>query len=406
MKDDKSVINTVAWRGVAGKLSFNMEDGLEVIATGRISTYGARSNYQLIVEKLEPAGIGALMALLEKRKAELQKEGLFDQERKKELPYLPKVIGVVTSPTGAVIRDILHRITDRFPVHVLVWPVLVQGEGAKEQIAEAIRGFDALEEGGAVPRPDVVIVARGGGSLEDLWAFNEEIVARAAAECSIPLISAVGHETDTTLIDFVSDKRAPTPTAAAEMAVPVKAELVGYVMDLRSRLHGGMQRMVTKKADRLEAYARGLTTPKRMLENMEQRLDDWSERLQGSLPKLLKEKEQKFSHASEMLRPALILRDISRLEERVEGLGRLLESSNYTKILKRGFAMVRDAKDEVLTSAAAISSGAAISLEFSDGRVAATAGGKPSVPVTPTPKPKPKPKKKAPKVDERQESLF
>ena len=226
LKDEKACIDAVAWRGSVPKLAFEPADGLEVICTGRLTTYPGRSKYQLVVERIEPAGMGALMALLEERRKALAAEGLFDADRKQPLPYLPEVVGVVTSPTGAVIRDILHRLADRFPRRVIVWPVLVQGEGAASQIAAAIRGFDALPADGPAPRPDVVIVARGGGSIEDLWAFNEEAVVRAAAECTIPLISAVGHETDTTLIDHVADRRAPTPTAAAEMAVPVRRDLV------------------------------------------------------------------------------------------------------------------------------------------------------------------------------------
>ena len=231
LKDDNAVIDAVCWRGTAGKLSFKAEDGLEVVCTGKITTYPGKSSYQIVVESMEPAGVGALMALLEKRRKLLEAEGLFKPERKKPLPFLPQVVGVITSPTGAVIRDILHRIGDRFPVHVIVWPVPVQGEGAAEKIAAAIAGFNAMEN-----KPDVLIVARGGGSIEDLWAFNEEIVVRAAAASVIPLISAVGHETDTTLIDFVSDRRAPTPTAAAEIAVPVREELWLGCKQLDARL--------------------------------------------------------------------------------------------------------------------------------------------------------------------------
>ena len=235
LKDDKSVLDGVMWKGVAGKLNFRPEDGLEVLVAGKLTTYPGRSKYQIVIDKMEVAGEGALMALLEKRKKEMAAEGLFDPSRKLLIPYLPKVIGVVTSPTGSVIRDILHRLADRFPRHVLVWPVLVQGEGASKQIAEAIDGFNVLEEGGDIPRPDTLIVARGGGSLEDLWCFNEEDVIRAVSRSKIPLISAVGHETDTTLIDFVSDFRSPTPTAAAEKAVPVRDDLIYTVRDLVTR---------------------------------------------------------------------------------------------------------------------------------------------------------------------------
>src|SRR6266705_1024913 len=235
LKDDGAKIEAVIWKSAHARMRFKPQEGLEVIATGKLTTYPGSSKYQIVIEALEPAGIGALMALMEERKRKLAAEGLFDEARKQLLPWLPEVIGVVTSPTGAVIRDILHRLEDRFPRRVLVWPVKVQGEGSAEQVAAAIRGFNALPEGGKIPRPDVLIVARGGGSLEDLWSFNEEIVVRAAADSLIPLISAVGHETDVTLIDFVSDKRAPTPTAAAESAVPVRIELIDRIDSLVRR---------------------------------------------------------------------------------------------------------------------------------------------------------------------------
>ena len=279
LKDEKALIDAVAWRGSVPKLAFEPADGLEVICTGRLTTYPGRSKYQLVVERIEPAGVGALMALLEERRRLLTAEGLFDQARKRPLPFLPEVIGVVTSPTGAVIRDILHRVADRFPVRVLVWPVLVQGEGAAEQIAAAIRGFGALPMGGAVPRPDVLIVARGGGSIEDLWAFNEEAVVRAAAASPIPLISAVGHETDTTLIDHAADRRAPTPTAAAEMAVPVRRDLLLQQSDLDGRLHHAVARRLDQLAQRLDGLARGLPRPEMVLGMAAQRLDDLGERL-------------------------------------------------------------------------------------------------------------------------------
>ena len=237
LKDESAKIEAVIWKGAHGRMRFKPQEGLEVIATGKLTTYPGSSKYQIVIEALEPAGVGALMALMEERKRKLAAEGLFDEARKQLLPWLPEVIGVVTSPTGAVIRDILHRLDDRFPRRVLVWPVKVQGDGSAEQVAAAIRGFNALPEGGKIPRPDLLIVARGGGSLEDLWSFNEEIVVRAAAESMIPLISAVGHETDITLIDFAADKRAPTPTAAAEMAVPVRAELFVEVASAGAARH-------------------------------------------------------------------------------------------------------------------------------------------------------------------------
>ncbi|SBV34571.1 Exodeoxyribonuclease 7 large subunit [uncultured Sphingopyxis sp.] len=259
LKDDNALIDMVMWKGQAGRLAFRPEDGIEVIATGRLTTYPGRSKYQLVVDTLEVAGEGALMLLFEKLKARLGAEGLFDRERKYDrLPYLPRTIGVVTSPTGAVIRDILHRLADRCPTHVIVWPVLVQGDGAAAQVANAIRGFDALAPGGPVPRPDLVIVARGGGSIEDLWAFNEEVVVRAIADCRIPTISAVGHETDVTLADYAADVRAPTPTAAAEMAVPVRAELMSQLATWNGRIIGAANRHQALAGERLTALARHL----------------------------------------------------------------------------------------------------------------------------------------------------
>ncbi|PPR59370.1 MAG: Exodeoxyribonuclease 7 large subunit [Alphaproteobacteria bacterium MarineAlpha4_Bin2] len=279
LKDDSAVIDSVCWRGVAGRLSVQPEDGLEVIATGKLTTYAARSKYQLVIEALEFAGEGALLKLLEERRRKLAAEGLFDEAQKQPLPFLPEVIGVVTSPTGAVIRDILHRLADRFPRHVLLWPVLVQGETAAEQVASSIRGFNGLPSGSAVPRPDLLIVARGGGSLEDLWPFNEEIVVRAAAESRIPLISAVGHETDWTLIDHASDRRAPTPTAAAEMAVPVRGDLLAQVLDDSRRMVQGFGRYLGEQRIRLEGLGRGLPDPISTIRNHEQRLDDLGDRL-------------------------------------------------------------------------------------------------------------------------------
>ncbi|MDR3467529.1 MAG: exodeoxyribonuclease VII large subunit [Xanthobacteraceae bacterium] len=284
LKDSSAKIEAVIWKGVYGRLRFKPQEGLEVIATGKLTTYPGSSKYQIVIEALEPAGVGALMALMEERKRKLAAEGLFDEARKQLLPWLPEVIGVVTSPTGAVIRDILHRLADRFPRRVLVWPVRVQGEGSAEQVAAAIRGFNALAERGPVPRPDLLIVARGGGSLEDLWSFNEEIVVRAAAESMIPLISAVGHETDVTLIDFVADKRAPTPTAAAEMAVPVRAELVVEVASLARRSFACWQRGQETRRSELRSAARALPTLADLLAIPRQRLDGAA----TALPRALK----------------------------------------------------------------------------------------------------------------------
>lgn len=295
LKDSDAVLDAVCWRGQAGRLSVTPEDGLEVVAIGRITSYPGRSKYQIVIDSLELAGEGALLKLLEQRRKALAAEGLFDEARKRPLPFLPDVIGVVTSPTGAVIRDILHRLQERFPRHVLIWPVLVQGEGAAEQVAAAIRGFNALESGGAVPRPDLLIVARGGGSLEDLWAFNEEVVVRAAAKSQIPLISAVGHETDTTLIDFASDRRAPTPTAAAEMAVPVRSDLLGQLQDLERRLTGAAGRLLTHRRSEVAGLGRGLPDPVRLLGELNQRLDERVERLDLAVRGLLRQRGQEVT---------------------------------------------------------------------------------------------------------------
>ena len=280
LKDENAVLDGVCWKGNAARLAVYPEEGMEVIVTGRLSTYGGRSSYQIVIEQVELAGEGALLKLLEDRRKKLLAEGLFDEERKQPLPTLPGVIGVVTSPTGAVIRDILHRLRDRFPCHVLLWPANVQGDGAAESIAAAIDGFNTLAPVGAVPRPDLLIIARGGGSLEDLWAFNEEVLVRAAAESDIPLISAVGHETDTTLIDFAADQRAPTPTAAAEMAVPVRGDLLAQTADQGVRLMRAMHRTFGDFEKDVAGLARGIPEPGRIADEASQRLDDRLERLE------------------------------------------------------------------------------------------------------------------------------
>ncbi len=414
LKDMDAAIEAVLFRGSAGKLTIKPEDGMEVIATGRVTTYPGRSQYQIIVDTVELAGQGALLKLIEDRRKRLEAEGLFDADRKRDLPFLPEVIGVVTSPTGAVIRDILHRLADRFPRHVLLWPVLVQGDGAAEQVARAIRGFNALEPGGAVPRPDLLIVARGGGSLEDLMAFNEEVVIRAAAESQIPLISAVGHETDTTLIDFASDRRAPTPTAAAEMAVPVRAELLGQVMDDGARLLRGYSRMIGDRAERLSALARVMGDPQRMLEDFAQRLDDRWERLRLAGDGMLGRFASIIATAAAALRPQRLQALIEQREERLAGLGgrlavaggrslidaerhvaqlgKLLESYSHKSVLERGFALVVGADGRLVGSAAQAQAGDAVALRFHDGERAAVinAAGETKVPVAVKPaKPKP-----------------
>ena len=273
IKDQNAKIDAVIWKGVFGRLKFRPEEGLEVIATGRITTFPGKSTYQIVVESIEPAGVGALMALLEERRKKLTAEGLFEEGRKQRLPYLPRVIGIVTSPTGAVIRDMIHRLSDRFPCEVILWPVRVQGEGSAEEVAAAIRGFNWLEPGGVIPRPDVLIVARGGGSLEDLWSFNEEIVIRAAAESEIPLVSAIGHETDWTLLDLVADIRAPTPTAAAEMVVPVRLDLVMALRDRATRLTGSVARLRDRARRDFAGLIRALPDAQRLMDQPRQRLD-------------------------------------------------------------------------------------------------------------------------------------
>lgn len=306
LKDDRSVIAAIAWKGQVARLQTRPEEGMEVIVTGRMTTFPGQSKYQLIVEDVAPAGAGALMAMLEKRKAMLAAEGLFDANRKKPIPYLPRVIGVVTSPSGAVIRDILHRLRDRFPRHVLVWPVAVQGQACAPEVAAAIRGFNAIEAGGTIPRPDLIIVARGGGSLEDLWGFNEEIVVRAAAASRIPLISAVGHETDTTLIDFAADRRAPTPTAAAEMAVPVRMELLAQTDTFGARLSRAVVNGVGQRRTRWRDLCRALPRPETLTATAAQRLDLWSGRLSQGLGLAAARKRGAFDRAAVRLRPDLL----------------------------------------------------------------------------------------------------
>ncbi|MBR1178276.1 exodeoxyribonuclease VII large subunit [Bradyrhizobium sp. KB893862 SZCCT0404] len=335
LKDESAKIEAVIWKGVHGRMRFKPQEGLEVIATGKLTTYPGSSKYQIVIEALEPAGIGALMALMEERKKKLAAEGLFDEARKQLLPWLPEVIGVVTSPTGAVIRDILHRLEDRFPRRVLVWPVKVQGEGSAEQVAAAIRGFNALPEGGKIPRPDVLIVARGGGSLEDLWSFNEEIVVRAAAESMIPLISAVGHETDITLIDFVADKRAPTPTAAAEMAVPVRSELFVEVADLGRRTHAYWQRAQESRRNELRAAARALPSAGDLLAIPRQRLDSAGSALPRGLKANTHAHFRRFTAASSKLTLRVLHGQISQADHRLTVCGERLGLSARSLLRQR-----------------------------------------------------------------------
>ncbi len=318
LKDDRSVLAGVIWKGRAVGLAHQPEEGMEVIATGKLTTFPGQSKYQMVIEDIAPAGAGALMAMLEKRKAALAAEGLFAPERKKELPYLPEIIGVVTSPSGAVIRDILHRLRDRFPRKVLVWPVAVQGAKCAPEVAAAIDGFNRLTPGGALPRPDLLIVARGGGSLEDLWGFNEEIVARAAAASDIPLISAVGHETDTTLIDFVSDRRAPTPTAAAELAVPVRMELLAWVDQQSARLSRALSTGVQQRQQRVRDLGRALPQVETLVEGPRQRLDYLGERLPAALRGAAAKKRLQMTEAA--LRPGILTRRLAEDRRRLNGL--------------------------------------------------------------------------------------
>ncbi len=383
LKDDQAVIDSVCWKGTMAKLSVRPEEGLEVICTGRISTYPQRSNYQLIIESMELAGEGALLKMLEERRKRLAAEGLFDEARKKPLPFLPEVIGVITSPTGAVIRDILHRLADRFPRHVLVWPVMVQGEQAAAQIAEAIDGFQNSDLRG-LPRPDVLIVARGGGSLEDLMAFNDEAVVRAAANSVIPLISAVGHETDTTLIDYAADMRAPTPTGAAEMAVPVRAQLLAQVMENEQRLLNAASRLTSELRHRLEGLSRGLRDPARLLETKAQRLDHLSARIDHAFKQALSDKKHRLiGTASSLRHPRELLRleagNLKRWSEQLTALapkltreadtrlqiaGKMLEAYSYENVLQRGFVVVRDENGAVVTNAARLNEGDVLELSF------------------------------------------
>ena len=432
LKDSDAVLEAVCWKGQIARLACRIEEGIEVVATGRITTYPGSSRYQIVVDALELAGQGALLKLLEDRRKKLAAEGLFDAERKRKLPFLPTTIGVVTSPTGAVIRDILHRLADRFPRHVLVWPVAVQGDKAAGEVAAAIAGFNRLVPGGPVPRPDVLIVARGGGSIEDLWAFNEEVVVRAAAASQIPLIAAVGHETDTTLIDFVADRRAPTPTAAAEIAVPVRSELLEQTVRLGARALAASHRLLRERATEVQGLARGLPDPRRLIEEREQRLDDRAERLGGALRQLVELRAGALARATAGLRSPLAVIDgkrgaltaearalegamrrfvgdlrqraersadriaasgerlaraaqatIERHDQQLGALGKLLDSYSFKGVLARGFALVRASDGHPVVAAAALSPAQRVALQFADGTVGAHIDGEAEAPVAP-----------------------
>ena len=343
LKDKDSVLSAICWKGSSRGCAQHIQEGLEIICTGKLSTYPGRSNYQMIVEAAEPAGVGALLKLLKERKEKLEKEGLFDPDHKKSIPFLPEVIGVVTSPTGAVIRDIIHRVTDRFPRHIIVWPVAVQGEECAEQVAAAVRGFNNLPENGTIPKPDVLIVARGGGSLEDLWGFNEECVVQSVYESKIPVISAVGHETDTTLIDFVSDLRAPTPTGAAEKAVPVRFEIFNTLNSKENNLKNALNQTLIELRLKLQTLSGHLPNLNEIIQSFIQKTDYKTERLGLAIKNYL-----------------------SKLQERSLATGRLLQSFSYQEILKRGFAIVLNGK-KVITNTVEAQKQQKLQIRFSDG---------------------------------------
>jgi exodeoxyribonuclease VII large subunit len=403
LKDDKAVLNAVIWRGVTARLRVRPEAGMEVICTGKLSTYAGSSRYQIIVEQVELAGLGALMALLEERRKKLAAEGLFDAARKKALPFLPEVIGVITSPTGAVIRDIMHRLQARFPRRVLLWPVAVQGEKAAGEIAAAIAGFNAF--GGHLPKPDLIIVARGGGSVEDLIAFNDEAVVRAAAASLIPLISAVGHETDTTLIDFAADMRAPTPTAAAELAVPVRAELLAQTLDFERRFVRCFGKGMEDRRRHLAQLVRVLPRAESLFATPRQRLDMASDKLGKALGSNLQKHSTDFHRKAGLLRPR-ILQDriklgrerskalldraqrvakfrLSDADAQLKALSRTFGGVSYVNVLERGFALVRGEDGSVRRRADTLQSGESLTLTFADGEAKAVAGEGEAAPKTP-----------------------
>lgn len=367
LKDENANLSAVCWKGIAASLPVKPEDGLEVVATGRITTFAGKSSYQLVIEQMEVAGTGALLKLLEERKQKFAAEGLFDAAHKKKIPYLPRTIGVVTSPTGAVIRDIIHRITDRFPSRVIIWPTLVQGEGAATQIAAAVNGFNALPANCPIPRPDLLIVARGGGSLEDLWCFNEEIVIRAVYNSAIPLISAVGHETDTMLIDYVSDLRAPTPTGAAEFAVPVKSELDAAVLTLQSRLLSAGNRYLQERRSLLDGLKRGIPNLEQILTENIQKLDDRVDRLHLSFKNYLENRKNQLSLNE--IKPFYITTILDKKNENLQNLSLRLESVSVESVLKRGFAWIKNQRQKTVYNAADARKSGSLEIVFADGTV-------------------------------------
>jgi exodeoxyribonuclease VII large subunit len=413
LKDADAKLDGIMWKGNAARLAFAPEDGLEVVATGKLTTYAGRSSYQIVADRLELAGEGALMLLFEKLKARLAAEGLFASDRKRPIPYLPRKIGIVTSPTGAVIRDILHRLADRFPSHVMLWPVLVQGDTAAAQVAAAVNGFSAMAP---EHRPDLLIVARGGGSIEDLWAFNEEAVVRAVANSAIPVISAVGHETDTTLCDFAADLRAPTPTAAAEMAVPVRLDLVERLGQNGSRMNNAVRRMVQRGTERLEAQRRLLPKPADIAAPWQQRADELSERLKRGLERRVDNTRLSFAGLATRLSPPLLRRRLSLAQDRLaaqrlpsaqlqrqlgnaqnrlDALARLATSLHPLAPLERGFAKISDSDGKTVMGTDAAKAAGQVSIRFADGSVDAMIGGGAT---------RPRPTKPAPQAT--QNSLF
>ena len=407
LKDDRAVLASVIWKGTALRLQTMPEEGMEVIATGRLTTFPGQSRYQMVIEDLAPAGLGALMLMLERRKKALEAEGLFSAARKRAIPYLPDVIGVITSPSGAVIRDILHRLRDRFPRQVLIWPVAVQGANCAAEVAAAIEGFNRLTPGGGIARPDLLIVARGGGSIEDLWGFNEEIVVRAAAASDIPLVSAVGHETDTTLLDYAADQRAPTPSAAAELAVPVRADLIAALAGLEERRVRAMLQNLQNRRQRLRDLARALPKPVDLVDSQSQRLDHLAARLPSALRARAAREQVRLVKASAGLRPVAlrqmieqkrdtlqrVMKRISQtrltffgpFRDRLAGLGRIHVSLGYQRTLERGFAVIRDGSGVVITNIIAAGAAPVLNIQLKDGRldVAGVASAKPAKPDKP-----------------------
>lgn len=374
LKDENALLSAVIWKGVASRLPFKPEDGLEVIATGKITTFAGKSSYQMIIDSLEISGTGALLKLLEERKQKFAQEGLFNPEHKKKIPFLPDTIGVITSPTGAVIRDIIHRVTDRFPSHILLWPSLVQGDGAAEQIAKAIKGFNQLPKTGKIKRPDVLIVARGGGSLEDLWAFNEEVVIRAVYESEIPIISAVGHETDTMLIDYVADVRAPTPTGAAEFAVPVKNELMSRIATIQSRMYSSIGHYFNERKNILQGLSRGIPNLQQILNENSQKLDDRIERLHVAFSNFVTNKKHMVNIIN--LKPYHIENILNKQQNTLENLSTRLQSVSIESVLQRGFAWVKNNQHQTIYNLKQAKQNSIINIQFVDGVLTTNLTGK------------------------------